>query len=360
MAVVDLQSTINKQGRNWQAGPTSISALPQEEVISRLGLQVNEAERKATEKLIAAANSLEAVRAAAIAVPAAVDWRSNGGNFVTPIRDQLSCGSCVSFGTLATIEARVNIACRTPGGARDYSEAFLFYCGCGRCCGSGWNFVPALDFCKNQGVAAESSFPYTPGDQPCKSGVTPLFKISGHSSVLSMSDRKAAIAERGPVVAGMNVWRDFKSYSSGVYHHVTGEHLGYHAVSVVGYDDAQRCWICKNSWGPGWGESGFFRMSYDDADSEMSTSFAFYEPQVQCPSPQPTPVDDCKQYVAHLRRVIIAARGNSRLRVCLRYYVCGRGRRPFCPASHMAVVRIVQTILQRCPQYRAPFCVAIG
>jgi hypothetical protein len=33
-------------------------------------------------------------------------------------------------------------------------------------------------------------------------------------------------------------------------------------VSCVGYDDNQGCWICKNSWGTGWGESGFFQIAY--------------------------------------------------------------------------------------------------
>jgi hypothetical protein len=35
-------------------------------------------------------------------------------------------------------------------------------------------------------------------------------------------------------------------------------------VTIVGYDDGQQCWICKNSWGPGWGESGFFRIGYGE------------------------------------------------------------------------------------------------
>ena len=34
-----------------------------------------------------------------------------------------------------------------------------------------------------------------------------------------------------------------------------------HAVAIVGYDDAEQCWIIKNSWGPDWGENGFFRIA---------------------------------------------------------------------------------------------------
>lgn len=351
---IQLQADIRDKGYTWEAADTPLSAMSAPEQAAHLGLQVDPAELRATERAIAAAEQVRAFHA--VAAPAAVDWRSNGGNFVTPIRDQQSCGSCVSFATLASIESRMNIACRTPGGSRDYSEAFLFYCGCGNCCGTGWNFVPALDFCKNTGVAADASFPYTPGNQPCKAGVSPLFKISGHSSVLAVGDRKNAIAERGPVIAGMEVFQDFYSYRSGVYRHVSGGSVGYHAIACIGYDDAQSCWICKNSWGTGWGDSGFFRIGYGECS--IDTQFAFYEPQVVCGDGGPTP-DDCARYVVYLRRVIDAARGNAALRACLCYYVCGRGRRPFSYISHLRVARIVILILRRCPRYRDPFCRAI-
>jgi len=108
---------------------------------------------KATAAAIKAQTALAAFRA--IAAPAAVDWRNNGGDWTTPIRDQQNCGSCVAFGTCATLEARIKIACKNASMAPDLSEAHLFYCGCGNCCNSGWNFPPALDFCKNTGVAEE-------------------------------------------------------------------------------------------------------------------------------------------------------------------------------------------------------------
>ena len=347
-----VKSAIENTGAEWEAGETPLSALAPEEQASYLGLVVSDAELRATAKAISAATEMASF--AAVAVPAAIDWRNNGGNFVTSVKDQKNCGSCVSFGTIATIESRVNVACKRTSAAPDLSEAHLFYCGCGNCCGSGWNFVPALTFCQNTGVVLESCFPYTPGNQPCKHGCPIYSKIGGYQTLLSMPDRKNAIASGGPVIAGMAVYQDFFSYRSGVYKHASGNLAGYHCVSVVGYDDAKQCWIAKNSWNTSWGEQGFFHIAFGECG--IDTQFAMYAPVVSCPRP----LDECANAVELLKRVLAAARTNPRLRACLRYYVCQRGVRPGCGPAEIQVVRIVVAILARCPQYRLPFCRALG
>ena len=43
-------------------------------------------------------------------LPDEFDWRNvDGKNYVSPVRDQASCGSCYAFGTLGMFEARVRI-----------------------------------------------------------------------------------------------------------------------------------------------------------------------------------------------------------------------------------------------------------
>ena len=43
-------------------------------------------------------------------LPEEFDWRNvDGKNYVSPIRNQGSCGSCYAFGTMAMFEARVRI-----------------------------------------------------------------------------------------------------------------------------------------------------------------------------------------------------------------------------------------------------------
>ena len=86
---------------------------------------------------------------------------------------------------------------------------------------------------------------------------------------------KAFISSVGPMTTCFTVYEDFYyHYTSGVYTYnatTSGNVIGGHCVAIVGYDDAQQCWIAKNQWGTGWGESGFFRISYGSCgiDVEM-------------------------------------------------------------------------------------------
>jgi C1A family cysteine protease len=50
--------------------------------------------------------------------------------------------------------------------------------------------------------------------------------------------------------------------------------LGGHAVLAVGYDDAQQCFIFRNSWGEGWGMKGYGTMPYAYLlDGDLSDDF---------------------------------------------------------------------------------------
>jgi C1A family cysteine protease len=297
----------------------------------------------------------------AIALPAAVDWRNNGGDWTTPVKDQQNCGSCVSFSTCATIESRIKLACQDAAMTPDLSEAHLFFCGCPNCCVPGWNFVPALEFARLTGVATDADFLYQPQNQPCPSGLQPYVKIKAYTELLATDTRKSVLAAKGPVVAGLAIYSDFYNYTGGVYRQTSNTLEGYHAVSCVGYDDGQQCWIVKNSWGPGFGEAGYFRIGYGECG--IDTDFAFYDVEVDCPSPGPGPgpgpgpvPDECTELVQFLNQVLRALRQYPRLRRYLRYYVCGRG--PLVPynARWQRVADAVNRVLDACPQYRDRFC----
>jgi hypothetical protein len=76
----------------------------------------------------------------------------------------------------------------------------------------------------------------------------------------------------------MQVYADFILYSSGIYKHKTGELLGGHAISIVGYNDVDRYWIIRNSWSTFWGENGYGMISYDDASGVGNEGWGFTIP----------------------------------------------------------------------------------
>jgi C1A family cysteine protease len=285
-----INAAIEKEGLPWKAGPTTLSGLPPEEQRKRLGVSVSPAElqRMQSETQRVAAQERQIFGAAAVGAPASIDWRNNGGNYVTPIKDQGGCGSCVGFCSCSVIESAVRIKLQNPNYNIDLSEGFLFFCG-GANCASGWGLTSGLDFAKSTGVTDEACMPYTAGGganmncgaSRCSDWQNRLTKISSYTGQATMDARKNAIAS-GPVLAGMAVFNDFFAYAGGVYQKTAGSALaGYHCISVVGYNDAQQCWILKNSWGPNWGESGFVRVKYGQADLLIDSSWQFYSVVVQ-------------------------------------------------------------------------------
>lgn len=195
------------------------------------------------------------------------------------MKDQGSCGSCVAFGTIAALDTLLRRRCyNDPNKNIDLSEAHLLFCGGGSC--NGWHMDHACNYLKANGVPDEACFPYAHGlstkscttcsDWKNRIGHT---KIPSWTNTKDVEQMKKNLVENGPQITGMAVYQDFFSYSSGIYEHVSGGLAGYHCVAVVGYDDQDECWICKNSWGKGWGEAdggerGWFRIKYGQCGME--------------------------------------------------------------------------------------------
>lgn len=272
----DVRREVERQDAGWQVlvPPRAADARQRFEPLHRLGYQprpggrsLHEAERVAREQLAAGAHD---TLTGAAAAPPAMDWRkADGKNWITPITDQQACGSCVAFGVVAATEAMVRITTDRPTATVDLSEAQLWFCygpshGAGTCPDGGWWPEDALD-CATQGLADDRWFRYTDADQACDVDPrwrTHVTQLTGWRTLGTAASIKSHLATVGPVVACFTVYEDFYYYASGVYRQVTGELVGGHCVCIIGYDDARRCWIAKNSWGTWWGEDGFFRIRY--------------------------------------------------------------------------------------------------
>ncbi len=274
--IKEIRSKIKGMNLTWTAGKTGISELAGEERMRYLGLVVSEEEKAMTQEM-AERDRLLAGKAGTISIyPAQWDWRDVSGNdWTTPIRDQKQCGSCVAFATVAAIEANLEIFRRDPSLNPDLSEADLFFRGCGNCCGRGWTFTPALRYAQSSGIPDEECNPYE-GDSTgsCPDRDKRIVKIESYKTITNSSAAKEWLSQRGPLIGGMSVYEDFFYYEKGVYQNAYGGYAGDHAICVVGYDDAKGCWICKNSWGQSWGESGWFKIAYGECG--MGSQFAFY------------------------------------------------------------------------------------
>lgn len=78
--------------------------------------------------------------------------------------------------------------------------------------------------------------------------------------VTTIDDQKKWIAEVGPITASFWVYHDFDGWqlSDSPYKYDGVSYFrGIHTAFIIGYDDNQGCWIIRNSWGTGWGDSGY-------------------------------------------------------------------------------------------------------
>lgn len=281
-------------------------------------------------------------------LPRTFDFRDTG--FVTAVKSQIqggrSCNACVAFATVAVIESRLAAARNSNSPALDLSEAHLFKSGGGNC-SLGWDVEPALVFCRDVGVADEAEFRYTLPIRDPSAPVSKVTKILGFDRIDDVDERKQRLAANGPLIGSLTAYEQlFRQYTGGVYSRPSGPVIGSHAVAVIGYDEDKKFWICKNSWGPDWGESGFFRLGYGECNIN---SFPFWDVTISAGPPG-----------GHSDREILdailnQARGNVPLRLCLRNFVCA-GDPSLCLPGDMQIAMRAQEISGRSPAEGTRFC----
>lgn len=199
--------------------------------------------------------------------PAAVDWNAAGA--VTPVKNQASCGGCWAFSATGAVEGAWEIS---QGQLISLSEEQLIDCDTSDSgCGGG---LPSAAFgwiTSNGGISTEAAYPYTAGSGSagsCESGQSASATVSSHTEQYSVSVATLeGLVASGPVSVAVEADQDaFQFYTSGVVTSGCGTNLD-HAVLAVGYQTnaATPYWVIKNSWGTGWGQSGFIWIGQSDA-----------------------------------------------------------------------------------------------
>jgi inhibitor of cysteine peptidase len=218
--------------------------------------------------------------AAAAALPSSFDWRAQSK--VPPVRNQGSCGSCWAFGTTGVMESALMIQGLPTA---DLSEQYLISCnqfGWG-CAGGWWAHNMHTDaWGKNSnppGAALESAFPYSATNGACSIVYDKPHRlvdwryVSG-INLPTVEQIKAAIHTYGPVAAAV-CSIGWGSYTGGVFStsNTSCQNGVDHAVILVGWNDADQTWILRNSWGTGWGESGYMRIRWGTSNVGFGATY---------------------------------------------------------------------------------------
>ena len=310
--LAEVRQDIRAKGKKWVAEETSVSNLSDQDKKLRLGLR---------KEIPTGKESTIFLQAPPTGLPASIDWRP----YVTPVRDQGSCGSCWAFATAAALESSILINGGLPGVNDDRAEEILLSCsGAGSC--NGGYIDQASDFIRGTGLPPESYFPYTASsaDDKCgNAGAGWTFatrQIATWSYVTTNAANiaviKNALSSYGPLVTTMEVYSDFYYYAGGVYEHAYGTYQGGHAILIVGYaDDATVSgggyFMVKNSWGPGWGSQGYFYIAY----SEIGSPVYFGEWTIAYSMPAPPPPQTCSYSLSPASKSFSTSAGSGTVNV---------------------------------------------
>ena len=219
-------------------------------------------------------------------LPDSLDWRDRDGNWVTPVKDQGQCGSCWAFSAVGQVEAWWKIYNNNPDFKIDLSEQFLLACSDAGNCEQGGRVDESLEFIKNNGIAYESDLPYAAlSNIPCSQTSVGWEEHAvyipdwGYVTLdeAHVENIKNAVLLH-PLSVSFEVFDDFYSYKKGVYEHVHGESSGWHAVLITGWNDREKSWIVKNSWGDSWGDNGYFRIKWSDSNMGRYSPFIWQNP----------------------------------------------------------------------------------
>jgi len=124
----------------------------------------------------------------------------------------------------------------------------------------------AFEYLKDNKIETESDYPYQGTDNECTHDEAKgVFSLSGFTDVPANSTQELenAVAKQPVSVAIEADTFVFQFYNGGIISSTgCGVNLD-HGVLVVGYgsENGSDYWILKNSWGPSWGEKGYFRIA---------------------------------------------------------------------------------------------------
>jgi len=258
--VTAIQKKIADEGLDWTAGLNPVMTdYTLDERRQMLGLKMP----SNWEEIWKAHLRKDFVSKAASDLPVSFNWDDSGK--VTPVKNQGGCGSCWIFCATAALEASYKIYRQVE---YDLSEQQILSCvSPGWGCNGGW-MDNVYNHYKSFGAILESQMPYYANHNiPCtETQYQPVAFLDSWTAIPNNIYSLKTAVMTAPVAVAFYVFNDFFSYGGGCYSNNTYTNDLNHGVLIVGWDDAmcngQGAWRVKNSWGPGWGENGYFWIKY--------------------------------------------------------------------------------------------------
>ena len=196
--------------------------------------------------------------------------------FMRPVTDQLNCGSCWAFATVASIEG--NFSKSKTLLTEDLSEQQLVDCDDrnGGCQG-GW-YSWSMKFYFNNAPVTAANYRYRAIQGVCQQAGKPR-----RTDIMVTSYKYSFRADLqfdslllGTVAVAVDANNNYYAYESGVFDGPCTQQVN-HAMVLVGFSTTSNAWILRNSWGADWGEEGYMRIkeNFDNANSCMIARYGF-------------------------------------------------------------------------------------
>ncbi len=205
-------------------------------------------------------------------LPPDYDLRDTGK--LPPVEDQGDLGTCWAFATFVSLESIL------PEN-EDFSENNMRNMhGFDINPDQGGNVIIATAYLARwDGPIPEVDDPYPYGrsiDEPSVEHVQNVFFIPPRTGSQDNANVKSAIMNLGAVYSTI-YWNEKYYNPSNAAYYYSGSRDPNHAVDIVGWDDdysrilfkppapGDGAFVVRNSWGPDWGDGGYFYVSYYDS-----------------------------------------------------------------------------------------------
>merc|ERR1719272_444302 len=228
-------------------------------------------------------------------LPKEHDWRNvDGQNYVGPVMNQGSCGSCYTVAVTDMIHSRVRVQTKNRVKPKLSAQETLSCSEYGQGCKGGFPFLVGK-YSQDFGIVKQSDKPYVgQTGVSCNKKAKPVVRSTGYGYIggyygsCNAKKMMKELHKNGPIVVGFNAEAGLWHYESGLYESSEslleieeqdhpaqswGKWSGprmhnhwektTHAVLVVGWGESPgegKFWNVKNSWGPMWGEKGYFKI----------------------------------------------------------------------------------------------------